>query len=118
MGYETKLIIGIKGYRGYTNKDAIGIIEIASIDLCKCCFGGTKVDESVTYKAYMYKGDDEVVTDLYGDILYHNDPIKVLNAMVKANKKEKYRRYSAAIPMLKSLIKDFGDCLTCVLYGH
>lgn len=119
MGYEIKLIIGRKGFAGHENKDCTGIIEIASIDLCKCVFAGTRVNKQQIHKAFIYKGDDEVLTDLYGDQLYHNSPKEVLKLMVKAQKYEKYRRYSAAIPMLKSLIRDFeGQDLTCILYGH
>lgn len=120
MGYETKLIIGNKGFAGYENKDCTGVIEIASIDLCKCVFTGTQTDETASEKACLYgDGDTEIREDRYGAQLYHNDPKKVLQMIVDSQKDGKYRRYSAAIPLLKSLIKDFKhETLTCILYGH
>lgn len=123
MGYETKLIIGRKtNMEGYKNKDAKFVIVVAEIDLCKSVFGGTYIDkEQDTEKVYIYAsdGDTEIVEDRYGDRLFAVNPKKVLKMMQDANKPEKYRRYNAAIPLLKSLIKDFkNEDLTCILFGH
>lgn len=123
MGYETKLIIGRKtNMEGYQNKDANFVIEIASIDLCKSDFYDTQLNkEEDTELVYIYgsDGNTEIVEDRYGKRLYAIEPKKVLKFMQNANKTAKYRRYNAAIPLLKSLIKDFKDEeLTCILYGH
>jgi hypothetical protein len=123
MGYETKLIIGRKtDMKGNQYKDANFVIQVASIDLCKSCFYDTYIDkEEDTEKVYIYgsDGNTEINQDSYGSRLFAIAPEKVLKMMQKANRKEKYRRYNAAIPLLKSLIKDFeGENLTCILYGH
>ena len=122
MGYETKLIIGIKtDMKGYENKDATYVIEIASIDLCKSDFYDTQLNkEEDTELVYIYgsDGNTAITTDRYGSRLYAVNPKKVLKFMQNANKTAKYRRYNAAIPLLKSLIKDFGSEITCILYGH
>lgn len=123
MGYETKLIIGTKtNMYGYENKDCLFVIQVASIDLCKSCFYDTFIDkEKDTEKVFIYAtdGDTEITKDEYGSQLVSIEPNKVLEMMVEANKVKEYRRYNAAIPLLKSLIKDFKhDNLTCILYGH
>ncbi len=123
MGYETKLIIGrLTDMKGFKNKDCDFVITIAEIDLCKCCFYDTYIDkDSDTHKVYFYgtDGDTEIVKDRYDSQLFAIDPKKVLDMMEAANKTDKYRRYQAAIPMLKSLIKTFkNENLTCILYGH
>jgi len=122
MGYETKLIIGrLTDMKGMKLKDADYVIPIAQIDLCNSCFEDTFLNkETDTHKVYFYPdGDTETGTDCYGSTLFAIDPKRVLNKMVKANKVEKYRRYNAAIPLLRNLIKDFkGENLTCILFGH
>lgn len=123
MGYETKLIIGkLTDLKGYENKDCDYVSIIAEIDLCKSCFYDTWLNkETDTHKVFIYgtDGDTEISKDRYGNQLFSIDPSKVLDMMEAANKKEKYRRYMAAIPLLKSLIKTFkGENLTCILYGH
>ena len=123
MGYETKLIIGIKtDMKGFINKDANFVIEVASIDLSKSHFPDTQLNkEEDTELVYIYgsDGNTEIVEDRYGSRLYAIEPNKVLKFMQEHNKKEKYRRYTAAIALLKSLIKDFREGeLTCILYGH
>jgi hypothetical protein len=123
MGYETKLIIGIKTNMNFIeNKDAAYVIEIASIDLCKSDFPDTQLNkEEDTELVYIYgsNGNTEIIEDRYGSRLYAIEPKKVLKFMQNANKRAKYRRYNAAIVLLKSLIKDFeNENLTCILYGH
>lgn len=122
MGYETKLIIGIKtDMKGYENKDATFAKEIASINLCKSDFCDTQLNkEKDTELVYIYgsDGDKEIAHDEYGNRLYAVNPKKVLKFMQNANKAAKYRRYNAAISLLKSLIKDFDNNLTCILYGY
>jgi len=123
MGYETKLIIGTKtNMQGYKNKDCVCVIQVASIDLCKSIFRDTWIDkERDTEKVYFYgsDGNTEIIKDEYGSRLFAINPSEVLSMMDQANKIEKYRRYNAAIPLLKSLINDFQhDNLTCILYGH
>jgi hypothetical protein len=121
MGYETRLIIGsLTTMKGHENKDCDYVIPIAEIDLCKSCFYDTYLDqEKDTHKVYFYEGDNEIITDKYGKQLFAIPPAKVLKKMQQENKKEYYRRYAAAIPMLKSLMKDFkSENLTCILYGH
>jgi len=123
MGYETKLIIGqLTDMKGVKNSDCDWVNVISEIDLCKT---GIIPDTYLvkyrdTHKVFIYAtdGDTEISKDRYGSQLFAVSPSEVLNLMVKANKKQKYRRYNAAIPLLKSLIKDFGSDLTCVLYGH
>ena len=108
--------------KGYQNKDANYVIEIASIDLCKSDFFDTQLNkEEDTELVYIYAsdGNTEITMDCYGSRLYAVNPKKVLKFMQNANKTAKYRRYNAAIQLLKSLIKDFKDeGLTCILYGH
>ena len=123
MGYETTLIIGkLTDMKGYKNKDCDYVIKIAEIDLCKSYFYGTQLnDKTDTHKVYLYHsdGDTEMVKDKYDSQLFAISPKQVLDIMIEQNKIEKYRRYSAAIPLLKSLMKDFkNENLTCVLYGH
>jgi hypothetical protein len=123
MGYETKLIIGKKtDMKELQNEGANFVIEIASIDLCKSDFSDTQLNkEEDTELVYIYgsDGNTEITKDEYGSKLYAIEPKKVLRFMQNANKTAKYRRYNAAIPLLKSLIKDFeGENLTCILYGH
>jgi len=123
MGYETKLIIGTKtDMEGLQSEGANWVMEIASIDLCKSCFYDTFIDREVDTEAvYIYgsDGNTQISKDCYGSTLFAVAPEKVLKMMQDANKIEKYRRYNAAIPLLKSLIKDFkGQNLTCILYGH
>ncbi len=123
MGYETKLIIGkLTDMKGVKNKDCFYVIPIAEIDLCKSVFYGTYIDKEInTIKVYIYgsDGNTEISKDKYGSQLVANNPKQVLKLMQDANKESKYRRYSAAIPMLKSLIKDFKkENLTCILYGY
>ena len=123
MGYETKLIIGKNcGKLSLEDTDASYVNVIATIDLCKCVFFDTWIDKDVdTEKVYFYGSDGNTVIskDQYDCPLFAIDPTNVLNMMKDANGEEKYRRYSAAIPMLESLIKTFeGENLTCILYGH
>lgn len=123
MGYETKLFIGRKtDMKGFKNKDANFVIEVASIDLSKSHFPDTQLNkEEDTELVFIYgsDGNTEIVEDRYGSRLYAVNPKKVLNFMQEHNKKERYRRYTAAIALLKSLIKDFRyEELTCILYGH
>lgn len=121
MGYETKLIIGqLTDMEGHKNKDCKYVSVIAEINLCKSVFSDTWIDkEKDTEKVYFYEGENEIVTDKYGSQLFAVNPKEVLKMMVEANKVEKYRRYSAAIPMLSSLIKSFkNQKLTCILYGY
>jgi len=122
MGYETKLIIGIlTDMKGFENKDCDYVSIIAEIDLCKTGIipDTYLVKERDTRKVYIYgtDGNTEISKDRYGSQLFAVSPSEVLKLMVKTNKTEKYRRYNAAIPLLKSLIKDFKG-LTCILYGH
>lgn len=124
MGYETKLIIGtlthMKCFKDKNDCDLV--LEIASINLCKSCFYDTWLNkERDTHRVYFYgsDGNTEISTDRYGSQLFSIDPKEVLKLMEQENKPEPYRRYNAAIPMLKSLIKDFkGEKLTCILYGY
>ena len=123
MGYETKLIIGVKHSGNLFQENGFNWLnEVASIDLCKSCFYDTYIDkEKDTEKLFIYgsDGNTKITEDRYGSPLLAIEPKNVLKMMVAANKVEKYRRYNAAIPMLKSLIKDFeGENLTCILYGH
>lgn len=123
MGYETELIIGkLTDRKGSKNKDCNYVIPIAQIDLCKSVFYDTCLDkETDTNKVYIYEsdGDTEMSKDKYGAQLFAIDPNRVLKMMQDEQIKGKYRRYSAAIPLLKSLIKDFKkENLTCILYGH
>ncbi len=108
MGYETKLIIGtLTDMKGHTNKDCDYVIPIAEINLCKTdCFVDTYIDrEKDNHKVYVYgtDGDTEISKDRYDSQLFAINPDAVLNAMVTANKKNQYRRYQAAIPLLKPL---------------
>lgn len=125
MGYETKLIIG-KTYPNLmieSDKGKLYVAIIATIDLSCSCFTDTVIDEGDNKEAFIYSTsitvEEKIEVDCYGKTLYAIDPIKVLNVMKKAHKKEYYRRYAAAIPMLESLIKDFKtENLKCILYGH
>lgn len=122
MGYETKLIIGrLTDMKGTNLKDADYVIPIAEINLCTSCFFDTFLDkETDTHKVYYYPdGDTETGKDKYGSTLFAIDPKRVLKMMTEANKIEKYRRYNAAIPLLRNLMRDFkGENLTCILFGH
>jgi hypothetical protein len=120
MGYETLLIVGTpcqslrEGYKY--------VLRIAEIDLCKAVFSHTWIDESDKGQLaeVVHGGDQDCIKDLYGSPLYCVSPQKVLDKMKAANKgmgKDGYRRYNAAIPMLESLINDFPEGLTCVLFG-
>jgi hypothetical protein len=117
MGYEIKLLVG---YVFPHAKGRKSLSEIASIDLCKSVFHHTYIDESDKENPVgIYHGDKVIYKDSYDELLYAIDPQKVLDAMVSANKKQPYRRYKAAIPMLESLIADFAtEDIKCVLYGH
>lgn len=121
MGYETKLIIGtLTNMKSFTYTDCNWVNKIAEINLCKCCFHGTQIEPNVeSTKVYFFHGNEEIIEDSYGCQLYAINPKDVLAIMVKANKEENYRRYNAAIALLKSLIKDFkNENLTCILYGY
>lgn len=125
MGYETKLLIGQISQSVKTG-DRCYFSQIASIDLCKTdIFKDTRIElekplEDFTH-VYIYdsSGNKEITEDFYGSPLVANDPKKVLELMKKSHKKEYYRRYAAAIPLLQSIIDDFTELeLACVLYGH
>jgi hypothetical protein len=128
MGYETRLYIGevhnsfIKGSQKNTEDcDYFGII--AMIDLCKTGIftPNNGEPEKNTRKVYIYgtDGDTQITKDCYGDQLFAIEPKDVLQKMIEANKQEKYRRYEAAIPLLKALIKSFPKgTLKCILYGY
>lgn len=122
MGYDTRLIIGYLSSGKIMESDhGRYVIKIAEIDLCKSTFSYTYIDEADKQNPVntSLDGNENCWKDLYGSELYGIDPKKVLAEMEKAEKIESYRRYRAAIPMLKSLIKDFeGQELTCILYGH
>jgi hypothetical protein len=123
MGYETKLIIGQHINFGDIDNGLFCVITIAEIDLCKSCFIDTYIDKNRdTQKCFIYGSDGhtKITKDKYGSELVLVPPSEVLGKMKDNNKgKNKYRRYSAAIPMLESLIKDFPEeNLTCVLFGH
>ena len=123
MGYETKLIIGTKNSDNIFKENGYNWLNvIAEIDLCKSIFYDTYIDkEKDIEKMFIYgsDGNTKITHDSYNSQLFAIEPKKVLEMMQNANKVEKYRRYNAAIPMLKSLIKDFkGQDLTCILYGH
>jgi len=118
MGYETRLIIG----RKFEEEIEYGMTyfsKIAEIDLCKSNFFDTFLDKDrYTERLYFYDGYDKIETDMYGKPLFSVPPAEILEFMKKHNR-ERYRRYNAAIPLLKSLIKDFQDeNLTCILFGH
>ena len=127
MGYETKLIIG-KVYPSMVLESDNGklfVSEVASIDLSGSCFTDTVIDKEDTQQAFIYSTsrttEEKIEVDCYGKLLYAIKPQKVLDMIKKEHKKEYYRRYAAAIPMLESLIADFDDeiePLMCVLYGH
>lgn len=122
MGYETRLYIG-ETYAMTDGEDVNYLSQIAMINLCKSDFYDTWIDESDkedSNKVYFYPdGNTKTTQDCYGSILYAIDPAKVLKFMVKHNKGKDYRRYNAAIPLLRNLIKDFNDeRLKCILFGH
>lgn len=122
MGYETTLIVGFMSSGKILEGDhGRYVITIASIDLCKSVFNCTFIDEADKNNPVnaSIDGNSNTWKDLYGKELYGIDPKKVIDKMKKANQRESYRRYRAAIPMLESLIEDFkGQELTCILYGH
>jgi hypothetical protein len=123
MGYETKVIIGTKNSNNIFKENGCNWLNvIAEIDLCKSVFYDTYIDkEKDTEKMFIYgsDGNTKITKDSYNSPLFAIEPKKVLEMMLAANKIAKYRRYNAAIAMLKSLIKDFkGEDLTCILYGH
>lgn len=123
MGYETKLIIGnLTDMKGMENKECFWVKTIAEIDLCKSVFFDTYIDKELnTTKVYIYgsDGDTEISKDRYGSHLLAIGPKYVLKMMQDAHKESKYRRYAAAIPLLKSLITSFKkENLTCILYGY
>jgi hypothetical protein len=121
MGYETRMIVGILDE--YINEDPAGVMEIARINLCKTgIFVDTYIDkERDTQRVYIYAddGDKRITEDQYGSPLLAVPPKDVLRLMVAANKVSPYRRFKAAIPMLRSLIKGFkGENLVCILFGY
>lgn len=123
MGYEIKLIIGTKNSNNIFKENGCNWLNvIAEIYLCNSIFYSTYIDkENDTEKMFIYgsDGNTKITHDLYNCPLLAIEPKKVLEMMQHANKVAKYKRYNAAIPMLKSLINDFkGQNLTCILYGY
>jgi hypothetical protein len=119
MGYETKLIIGEVSNFVLPRDPGKYIKVIATIDLCVACFGGTQIDQQDNQKVFFYEKERKVRKDEHDDQLYAVDPKKVLKILTAENRIIKYRRYTAAIQLLKNIIRDFpGEHIQCVLFGH
>lgn len=132
--------MGVKGseYDGYVH-----VMKVGMVDLCKCDgFISGLIGESHSVEKNegktpcmfysepgvgRYRNDEEkeveaevfdiaVTEDYYGDKMYCVDPKKVLKALIKSNKKEKYRRYEMAIAVLRKFIEWFDDEKAVVMF--
>jgi len=111
MGYETRV------YLGDFSKPTSYIENIAQINLCKIGYENHLsdyigslpfLDDNVRF--YGEDGNSPIREDAYGERLrIENDPKKILELMIRENKKETYRRFSMAIALLESFLKEFGN---------
>ena len=119
MGYEVKMYVG-----EHSNARDGYISVIGMVDLCSPGRRDAvrKIDsETSAIKGYIYCDDGNTKMDLDR----YDKPVRIhlatamLKALQDANKREKYRRYSIAIAMLKEALKHFpAETLVVVLYGH
>lgn len=108
----------------YVNVEKMGVtsdINIASLDLCRCCndFHSLVGKLKPLSQRMLYSGDDEyvIVEDSYGEYVKTYNLSDILNILIECNKDAKYRRYTTAIALLRSMVPDYND-LVITLYGH
>jgi hypothetical protein len=97
-----------------------GLLEIASVDLCKCGYNGaiSKLDsDENTVKAYTEYGSDPMPKDLYGTDLRVHHISKVLDAIEEELIGSSYRRFKIAYGLLKPIAESFPDAVV-LFYGH
>jgi len=124
MGYEVKLIVGVRTDQvNYEKPEQSWFHVYAEIDLSKIgnCPLGTLMSENQTKKPVVYwygiDGDTTITEDKYGES-YLPIPIKlVVKALEKCVAGDDYMRFKWALALLKSMQDDTED-ITVLAYGH
>ena len=122
MGYELKLYIIEPS--GITGEDGIYCSVIAMVDVCKPGYDSAlyalNTKENNTKKFYFYgeDGNNPIVEDRYGDKIRFASVDDTLEAAIKDNKVDKYRRFDILIACLKAVKNSkFGEPLVA-FYGY
>lgn len=123
MGYEVTMFLGeVTGVDLSADDDRKFFQIAAMVDLCKVdlddSIGVAEFDGQPIYLYYRKGGDAHEVADCYGKELRAFDPAVLLKAIKKANRRDKYRRYDMAIPLLEAFIAAGFNNPGVVLYGH
>ena len=130
MGYELKLIIGKTSSVTWTKLPTgteTWFQDMARLNLCKIGAGALSHLVTATQKGskcpkhtlYFYSddGNTQITEDKYG-APFKAVPVKrVLDAIKIDQKKDKYRRFTWAIALLKSMVKD-PDGLEVIFFGY
>jgi hypothetical protein len=112
MGYETKLIIGVKR-EDYGHKKPSWFDVYAEIDLCKCGYGShisalnqnsDKTKPEVYW--YGYDGNTEFTKDRYDSCPKPVALRHVVHALKADCENEDYRRFKWALALLESMEAD------------
>lgn len=114
MGYESKIIIGLKSE--LKDKEFNFVTVISTFDLCKIDFREFKdlLKTSPASKCYCYLGDRKITEDMYGKELQEFDLQRLIDALEAIEKKEHYRRIPPLLGMLKgfqSTKEDYKDLI-------
>ena len=119
MGYELKMYLATK-HSHSEYRQVIGTIDLCKLGRGKLAdFIQDSKAESEDVFVYASDGNTRITEDSYGDKLWEVDVEKLLPVMVEANKKEPYRRFNLAIPMMETLLKDFKEVTpVAIFYGY
>lgn len=98
MGYESKIIVGLKN----NLTESIYIEQLAQMNLSKVGYDFAKIFTTELESELV--GDNEFTykTDCYGDVCKYADIETVIKWLENAEAKEHYRRFLPAIAMLKA----------------
>lgn len=122
MGYETKLMVGVK--REKFSCDTETYFDIyAEIDLCKCGYSSAincVRKHAKKKKVFWYgsDGNERVTEDRYGE---YPTPVAiktVIKALKKDCKKDEYRRFKWALALLEEMNKEEIEKLSVLFFGH
>lgn len=116
-GETKRYVAGLKRSRKKYEIVKVKTIQVvAMVDLCKASYnemadvinqGHDQAGERGGF--YDSGGNNIIVEDCYGDPMTFVDPKEVLRAMKADEGKEKYRRFTMAIPLLEAAINNFSE---------
>jgi hypothetical protein len=125
MGYEVKIFLG-ESHKDQMKDNGASFFNVASmVDLCKpgyeSAIFGIKPDEiRGSFPIYLYDldGNTQHTEDHYGNALRAIPVSHVLQALREDAKREPYRRFLLALPLVRAFKKHFKGNAYAVLYGY